>query len=74
MSEQFVLAAGRGSGTLNGVGLSCGCLLWKLVPRVTRENDRGEVPGGGKSPGEVTGVTVTRQRALASTLLLIEPL
>lgn len=28
------------------------------------ESDRGEVPGDGKSPGEVTGVTVMRQRAL----------
>lgn len=64
MSKQFVLAAWRDSGTLKGVGLSCGRLLWKLVPRVTWESDRGEVPGDGKSPGEVTGVTVMRQRAL----------
>lgn len=35
------------------------------MPRVTRESDRGEVPRGGKSPGEVTRVTGTRQRALS---------
>lgn len=39
----------------------------KLVPRVTRDGARGEVPSGGESPQEVTEVAVMGHSTLVLT-------